>query len=407
MQEHIFANGLKLVYKKRETNLTSVCISINAGADMEEELYGLAHATEHMIFKETKNRKENEINRDLSKVFGFNNAMTNYPYVIYYGTLLEEDFETGIKIFSDILLNPVFPENGFKEEMDVIKEELREWDEELEQFVEDKQFFNTFEERRIKYPIIGRMEDLEKITLDDIKDFYNKFYFPGNTTISVVSNMDFDEVKYKVWKIFREWEGRENVKLKKPEYKTFKEGVYRDFRDGISSAKIQFIFPIEDLNEDEIKVLRVFNELFSNGINSVLFNKLRTERGLIYDVIPKIANEKSIKLYKIILGTSNSNIDKAIEIVNESIDEIGDIVDNLSEENIEDLIKGFKLKRLFREEQSIILAKELSTYDTMHGDYKIYLNEDVLLDFITKEHLKELVSKLFSKKSIQIIQSKN
>ena len=177
---------------------------------MEEELYGLAHATEHMIFKETKNRKENEINRDLSKVFGFNNAMTNYPYVIYYGTLLEEDFETGIKIFSDILLNPVFPENGFKEEMDVIKEELREWDEELEQFVEDKQFFNTFEERRIKYPIIGRMEDLEKITLDDIKEFYDKFYFPGNTTISVVSNMDFDEVKYKVWKIFREWEGREN-----------------------------------------------------------------------------------------------------------------------------------------------------------------------------------------------------
>ena len=64
--------------------------------------------------------------------------MTNYPYVIYYGTLLNEDLDNGMEIFSDIIIRPAFPIEGFKEEMDVIKEELNEWDEELEQYCEDQ-----------------------------------------------------------------------------------------------------------------------------------------------------------------------------------------------------------------------------------------------------------------------------
>ncbi|WP_297633352.1 pitrilysin family protein [uncultured Clostridium sp.] len=406
MKEHVFSNGLKLIYIERESNLTSVCISIDGGADMEEDIYGLAHATEHMVYKGTKNRSENKINSDLSAVFGFNNAMTNYPYVIYYGTLLEEDLSKGLDILGDVIINPIFPEKGFEEEIKVIKEELEEWDEELEQFTEDKQFFNTFERRRIKYPIIGRKEDLENITLKDIKNFYNSFYFPGNSSIAVVSGMDFDEVKFNVWKVFREWEEKKDIVKKHEEYDDFKEGIYKDYRDGIANSKIQFIFPIEKLNDDEIKGLRIFNELFSNGINSILYNRLRTENGLIYDVIPKIAYEKGIKLYKITLGTANANVNNVIEIVNESIRELTEIIDKLEKEEIENLKKAFKLKRLFREEQGIILAKELGTYDTMYESYKVYLNEDIHLDYIDKEYLKDLTKKLFSKKSIQVISNK-
>ncbi|MGL4847830.1 MAG: M16 family metallopeptidase [Clostridium sp.] len=406
MKEYIFSNGLKLVYKKRETNLTSICISINAGADMEDNLYGLAHATEHMVYKATKNRNEIKINEDLTKVFGFNNAMTNYPYVIYYGTLLEEDFSKGIEILGDIIINPIFPEKGFIEEINVIKEELKEWDEDLEQFVEDKQFFNTFEDRRIKYPIIGRMEDLEKITLKDIKNFYKSYYLPGNATISVVSNIELDEAKFAIWKVFKEWEASKNVTIKKPEYGEFKSGLYRDYREGINGAKIQIIFKIDHLTEDEMKGLRVFNEFFSNGINSVLYTKLRTEKGIIYDVIPKIAHEKSIKLYKIILGTGTENVNLAVETINEAIREIHSLLDSLDKEKISELIKSMSLKKLFREEQGIVLAKEISTYDTMHESYKTYLNENIDLDFIDKEYLKELAIKIFENKSIQIIEKK-
>ncbi|MBY6939437.1 M16 family metallopeptidase, partial [Clostridium botulinum] len=160
MQEYIFENNLKLIYKKSESELSSICISLEAGAGVEKDILGIAHATEHMVFKNTKNRNEAQINKELSSIFGFHNAMTNYPYVIYYGTLLSNELEKGLEIFSDLIINTEFKEDGFKEEMNVIIEELNEWDEEVEQYCEDKLFLNSFENRRIKYPIIGVEDQL-------------------------------------------------------------------------------------------------------------------------------------------------------------------------------------------------------------------------------------------------------
>ncbi|MGL4873301.1 MAG: insulinase family protein [Clostridium sp.] len=209
-----------------------------------------------------------------------------------------------------------------------------------------------------------------------------------------------------MWKVFKEWERCENVIIKKPEYDNFKSGLYRDYREGINGAKIQIIFKIDHLSEEEMKALKVFNEFFSNGINSVLYTKLRTEKGIIYDVIPKISHEKSIKLYKIILGTGSENINLAVETINKAIREIHTLLDSLDKERIDELIKSVNLKKLFREEQGIVLAKEMATYDTMHGSYRAYLNETIGLDFIDKEYLKTLAVKIFKNKSIQIIENK-
>ncbi len=60
-----------------------------------KEEIGMAHALEHILFKGNEKLKEDEINEKLDDLFGFNNAMTNFPYVIYYGTTAKEDFEEG------------------------------------------------------------------------------------------------------------------------------------------------------------------------------------------------------------------------------------------------------------------------------------------------------------------------
>ncbi|MDV4151731.1 pitrilysin family protein [Clostridium sp. AL.422] len=401
--EILLNNGIKLIYKKTISKLTSISISIDAGACKEKEIFGLAHATEHMLYKGTKNRSEVNINKELSRIFGFQNAMTNYPYVIYYGTMLNEDFEKAVDIFSDILINPTFKEEGFIEEMSVIREELSEWDEELDQFCEDKLYLNSFQERRIKYPIIGRMKDLDKITLNDIIDFYNKNYKPENTSIAVVSSLDIEEIKLIIEKYFMEWESNKESFKDEAIYDIDNFNIFKDIREGINGCKVQMIFPIDELNYDEMKALRIFNEYFGDGVNSVLFNNLRTKNGLIYDIITKIAYEKYIKLYKITFSTSKKNLKKTLDIINECIESVKNSNLIISEEDIIDYVKSIKLKKLFREEQNIILAKELSTYSTMFGNFKIYDEELEEIDKIRKEDIVEVTRKVFNNKSIQII----
>ncbi|MBS5982491.1 MAG: insulinase family protein [Clostridium butyricum] len=405
MKEIILDNNLKLIYKHSESELTSICISLNAGAGIEVEKMGVAHAVEHMVYKGTKTKSESQINEQLSSIFGFQNAMTNYPYVIYYGTLLNEDLNSGVELFSDILLNPEFDEKGFKEEMEVIKEELDEWDEEIEQFCEDKLFYNIFNKRRIKNPIIGTKESLDNLTVTDLKRFYEENYFPENTSVSVITSIDFNSVKEIIDKYFGMWKSKvisRNSYVNNIEYEKIDASkIQITKRQGIKNAKVQMIFPLDKLNFKELNAFRLFNQYFGEGVNSVLFDALRTKNSLVYDVITRISNENYIKMYKITFTTSKENVNKAVELVMNLIKEI-----NLKDElgiRLESLIKSYKLKRLFREEQSIILAKELATYDTMFGDYKIYENELGKIDEITKVDILNSAKKVLKNSAVQVV----
>ncbi|WP_294394516.1 pitrilysin family protein [uncultured Clostridium sp.] len=402
------SNNLKLIYKKSESELTSICISLNAGAGVDGDKKGVAHAVEHMVYKGTEKRTEAKINAELSSIFGFQNAMTNYPYVIYYGTLLGEDLEKGVELFSDILLNPQFDERGFNEEMAVIKEELEEWDEEADQFCEDQLFYNIFDKRRIKDPIIGTRESLDNMNIGDLKKFYEENYFPENTSISVITSIDFDVVKNIFEKYFGVW------KSKKAEVKIndCSEIVYEKIevnkiqvakREGMKNARVQMIFPLNDLNFKEMNDFKIFDQYFGNGVNSVLFDTLRTKNSLVYDVLTRIAHENYLKMYKVTFTTAKENVDKAIELVMDVISEIKNNESLVDEIQLKSLIKSYKLKKLFREEQSIIAAKELATYDTMFGDYSIYADEIKEIDKITQNDILNAAKKVFKGSAIQIV----
>ena len=413
MKEYKLSNGIKIIYKQNNSELSSICISIDAGAVRDGEILGVAHATEHMVYKGTATRSEKQINEELSRIFGFQNAMTNYPYVIYYGTLLNEDLECGLELFSDILINPSFPTMGFKEEIDVIKEELKEWDEEIEQYCEDKLFFNSMENRRIKYPIIGTKQSLESLSLKAIKEFYNKYYCPSNCVVTVISSLEFDRVKDMLEKQFGIWQKKVNLEEviktkieKQAEIETNvnpKKGYFLNHKKGMSSSKVQIIFPIHQFGHLEIKALRIFNQYFGEGVNSVLFDTLRTKYGLVYDILTRVCHEEFIKVYKITYSTSYDNVQKSIDIIEEIIKGVKNLKNTITDEDIKLLARSFRLKRLFAEEQSVRLAKELATYDTMFGDYNIYLDESKDMENLSVDFIIEVAVKVLENMSIQII----
>lgn len=404
MKDYILDNGLKLLYKKSNSELSSIAISLDAGAVRDDKKLGVAHVAEHMVYKGTENRTEQDINEELSKVFGFQNAMTNYPYVIFYGTLLNEDLNKGLDLFSDILLNPVFTEEGFKEEMEVIKQELKEWDEDLEQYTEDKLYYNSMEGRRVKYPIIGTKESLENMTIDDVIDFFNTYYCANNATITIVSSLDFEKIKDMVEESFNYWRS-EKIPQFKEEVSFPKKGVFIDRKEDISSSKVQIIFPINDLNQWEIKALRVFNQYFGEGVNSVLFDTLRTKHSLVYDVLTRVSNEEYIRIYEITYSTSHENVDKSIEIIKKLINEVSSSNESLRNKNINELIKSFKLKRLFSNEQSVRLAMGISTYDTMFGDGYLYLDECENLEKMPVNFIIDTASKVLKNMTVQVIRN--
>lgn len=407
MRKITLENGMKLIYEHREGDLSSFCIAFNGGALEETGRFklGTAHAVEHMISKGTKSRSEEEINKICSEIFGFENAMTNFSYVIYYGTCLSEDFEKGLEIYSDIILNPTFPEKGFKEEMNIILEELKEWKDDIYQYCEDSLLYNAFSSKRIKNRIIGTEEDIKNITLEEIKAFYNNYYSPENCSIAVCSSFDLEYISKIVNKFFSKWNksfhGIINITNEKN-----KEGVFVEKLRDIKGAKIQYIFSIDELNEKECRALDLFNSAFGEGTNSIIFDEIRTKNALAYDVKSYIKNERGVKNFIISMGTSAENVDKAINLTNKKIREIKNRKGYFSKEKIKILSKNIKLKRQLKLERAIQLCKELSTYEIMYDNAERLYKEVEGLENISEEKVIEVINKVLNNPSIQVLTSK-
>jgi predicted Zn-dependent peptidase len=403
LNKYILSNGIRFIYDYRPGNITSFCIGFEAGALMEEGFkLGTAHAVEHVIFKGTKNRSEYEINKLFDEIFGFNNAMTNYPYCIYYGTTLSSDFERGIELYSDIILNPKFSNEGFQEEINIICEELKKWNDDIEQYCEDRLFYNSFKKRRIKNLIIGDEKSIRCITLEDIKKFYESYYLPQNCVISVVSSLNFDEVLKLLEKYFGKFKGNYNIYKDISLYENNKPGIYVENKNGISSAKVQYIYPIHELNNEEIKILNIFNNILGQGTSSLLYDKIRTKNGLVYDIGSSIKNEKGIKLFTIKFSTSSDKINDVIKLINQTIEESKCNKYYYSKKILDKNLKSINIKRELSIERSIELSKKLTTYEIMYKDYDIFYKENDL-ENITYKEIIDVINKVLKYPSIQII----
>lgn len=413
MEKITLSNGSKLLYERVPGGITSFTIALEAGANVEKENQtGLAHVVEHMVFKGTNQYSESEINNLCNELFGFHNAMTNYPYVVYYGSCLVEDFLNAFKLYYDIVFNPSLKEDGFKEEISVIIEELKEWKDDVVQHCEDMLFLNSFRKRRLKELIIGNEELIRNFTITDVKNFHMEFYKPQNSVISVATSMKLKDVIHLIEGIIPETNEKENVFYNPvmeelPLYENPKEGIFIEENLSINGCKVQYIFPIHNLTERECTLLYLFNEYFASGTSSVLYEEIRTKRGLVYDIQGKIKGEKGIKLYTIILSTAKENIEIVKKVIKENINKVKKEKDIFNNSFIEKYLKSQKTKRMLSLEKSIVLSMHLAIYELMFGKGELLINQfDEILNFNESE-MNRLIKKVFANETIGIITNKN
>lgn len=402
MEKIILDNGVRLLYKFKEIEHTSFCISLESGANAEKENeVGIAHALEHVLFKGTKTLNEDDINEKLDSLFGFNNAMTNFPYVIYYGTTTKEDFEEGFSLYSDIVLNYDFEEIGLSEELNIIKQESDEWKEDLEQHVEDVALMNGLVSERIANLIIGERNHIDSIDYTKLKEFYERNYISNNMVISVVTSLPLEYIKKIVEKNFK---GVKKGKLlSKSLERHINYGTFSKKIKGNSGSKICYLFDISSLKLEEITALRVFNLWFGEGVSSILYDEIRTKNGLAYEVYSEVKYEKGISLFKIYLGTSKENETKALELVEKCIIKAKNIENYLDEDGLKKLIKRFRLKNSLDLEKSIVVANRMAIYESMFNKGDYIFKELNIVENIKLRYINKLIKKVLKESIVQII----
>jgi len=186
-------NGLKLIVK--EDHRAPVVVSqvwYKIGASYEPNgLTGISHVLEHLMFKGTKKYPAGEFSRIISSNGGRENAFTGRDYTAYFQRLEKSLLHVSFELEADRMRGLLLEDKEFQKEVRVVMEERRLRTEDKPESLTYEQFNATaFVTSPYRNPVIGWMNDLENLNIEDLRSWYQKWYAPNNATVVVVGDVD-------------------------------------------------------------------------------------------------------------------------------------------------------------------------------------------------------------------------
>jgi zinc protease len=194
---HTLDNGLKIIV--REDHRAPVMVSqvwYKVGSSFETPgLTGVAHVLEHMMFKGTDKVPSGEFSKIIANYGGSENAFTTYDYTGYYQLMSARNLPLSLELEADRMQNAKIPADEFKKELEVVKEERRLRTEDDPNSLAYERFTAAaYVSSGYHNPIIGWMHDLDRLTVEDVKRWYEQWYAPNNAILIVVGDVKAQEV---------------------------------------------------------------------------------------------------------------------------------------------------------------------------------------------------------------------
>lgn len=193
VHETVLDNGLKVLVKPdRRAPIVTTQVWYKVGSSYEHGgLTGISHLLEHMMFKGTERLAPGEFSRIIAENGGDENAFTGRDYTAYFQTLAKDRLEIAFELEAERMRHLKLTEEEFRKELEVVKEERRMRTDDDPQSLAYEQFNSTaWEASPYRIPVIGWAGDLEHLTVDDLRDWYRKWYAPNNATLVVVGDVD-------------------------------------------------------------------------------------------------------------------------------------------------------------------------------------------------------------------------
>lgn len=188
-------NGLTIIAEQIPVSAVNLNIWFNVGSAIESDnINGMAHFLEHMIFKGSHKLASGEFERLLEAKGAVTNAATSQEYTHFYFTCTPEDFADILPLQLDLVLNPLLPSAEFEREKMVVLEEIRRSHDNPRRRVSERMMNNVFPNLPYHRPILGTTEIIENLTCKQMQSFHHSWYQPSGMTVVAVGNLPVEEL---------------------------------------------------------------------------------------------------------------------------------------------------------------------------------------------------------------------
>ena len=249
--QYTLSNGMTLIVKPDRRAPTAVhMLWVRVGAmDEVDGTSGVAHALEHMMFKGTPSLPPGEFSRRVAAVGGRENAFTTRDYTGYYQQIPSSRLEDVMRLEADRFAHNQWADEEFRKEIEVVKEERRMRTEDAPRsLLHENLNAVAFVASPYRRPVVGWMNDLDAMTPDDAREFYRRWYVPGNAAVVVAGDVDPAQVRELAEKYYGSIAARP-VPARKPRVEPQQAGVRRiEFKAPAEQAYVALSFKVPQVD---------------------------------------------------------------------------------------------------------------------------------------------------------------
>ncbi len=374
-----------------EATSVSLGLWIRAGSrDEKDEVAGITHLMEHMLFKGTPSMNALGIAEAFEGIGAQENAATGEEYTVLYARFLPEHLERALDIMSDMVLRPTLVD--LEREREVIVEEIKMYEDRPDQMSDEYLSSLIFHGDPLGRPIIGSAETVRGVDHDTLRSFHGNTYTAPNIFVVGAGKFDPEDFERTVEEKLSDLpEGtpfERNGRFSRPESRSF----YK-FKETEQYHVALGALGLPAKSEDRY-AMNALNNVLGGGMSSRLFQEVREKRGLAYAVYSYHQGYSDAGAVKMYVGSTIGNVTEAIEVIAEQLGRVRE--EPVTEEELHRTKEQLKSStilalestaaRMTRVGRSIITGAELLTPEEIASRIDAVTAEDI--QRLANEHLK-------------------
>lgn len=337
MRIYNFACGIKFAFRQTNSSAAYCALSIKSGTRNEPEKYhGLAHMTEHMLFKGTSSKSAATINSYLERLGGELNAYTTKEEMVLHATVLKDDIQKAFDLLSEMTFTSIFPKKELEKEKVVILDEINSYKDSPSDLIFDEFEQLLFEGTSLSTPVLGDPKSVKSITDQVIKSYVREFFIPSNISITLVANLSDSKAVAMVKKALLKYAGVAKEELIESEINCSRESIEEFSPITLKDGKIFNIIKNRKNHQAHCIIgatsyslyqqrrryamILLANILGGAAANSRLNVSLRERRGLVYSVEASFVQYSDTGVLTIYFGCDKAHLDRCIDLIHKELD---------------------------------------------------------------------------------------
>ena len=401
VRKNVLNNGVSVLTKETGNGVVSYSVWFKTGSRNEdEEINGISHFIEHLIFKGSKTGKVNELSKTIESLGGHLNGATSNDFTYYYFTIAAKFADRARDGMMDCLVNPAFEAAEIEKERKVVIGEIMRKQDNPYGYMYEKIYEASYATHPYRRPVIGTKEIIANVSRDTLLKYYQTHYSPENTVIVAVGDFETGALLEKIKKYYP---GMENARAEPAAALNLK----ADFKSGKISEETKFkqayaaySWPAPSASNTDNYAMDVLATVLGKGLSSRFYRQVKDAKQLCYGISADYSTMKDEGLFVVSGELESGNIEKFKTAFLEELQKVKK--EGIPQIELDKVITMIENGYIFGHETNEAIGHALGYYEVV-SSFKQELTYIEKIKAVKTEDVKRIANKYLSGEPSEVI----